>query len=188
MHEDRIFVERILDGDEYAFERLIRNYQRLVSHIVFRMVNNQTDREDICQDVFVKVYKNLKGFRFDSKLSTWIGRITYNGCINYLEKKKIPLYDDITDETKDFEQNPSYEPGPDKILEKKDISEMLKEEIEKLPTTYRAVITLYHLDEMSYNEISDIMKLPEGTVKSYLFRARKMLKDRLQPKCDFGEI
>ena len=98
MHDNERLVRQILDGNELAFERLIRNFQRLVSHIVFRMIDNVSDREDICQDVFVKVYKNLKGFRFDSKLSTWIARIAYNRCINFLEKKKVVLYDDLTDD------------------------------------------------------------------------------------------
>jgi len=182
MSDDRTLIERILDGDSYAFERLIRKYQRLVSHVVFRMIPNATDREDICQDVFIKAYKNLSGFRFESKFSTWIARIAYNGCLNYLEKKKIPLFDDITSEEKDFEQSPDSRAIPDIIAEQNDLSSVLKKEIDTLPVKYRTIITLYHLDEMTYAEISDIMNLPEGTVKSYLFRARKQLKDKLESK------
>ncbi|MBD3219211.1 MAG: sigma-70 family RNA polymerase sigma factor [candidate division Zixibacteria bacterium] len=180
MHENRTLVERIKAGDNYAFERLIQKYQKLVSHIVFRMIPNQADREDLCQDVFFKVYKNLQNFRFDSKISTWIGRIAYNGCLNYLEKKRVPLYDDLTDDTKDFEQNISADPGPDILAENKDLGDILRKEIDKLPVKYRTIITLYHLDEMSYTEIADVMGLPEGTVKSYLFRARKALKDSIE--------
>lgn len=188
MHENRALVERVLAGDNYAFEKLIKKYQRLVTHIVFRMVPNRADREDLCQDVFLKVYKNLQKFRFDSKLSTWIGRIAYNGCLNYLEKKKVPLYDDITDETKEFEQSASADPGPDVLAENRNIGKLLNEEIEKLPVNYRTIVTLYHLDEMTYNEISDVMGLPEGTVKSYLFRARKLLKEALQSKYRAEEL
>jgi len=180
MQENRALVERVLAGDHYAFERLIKKYHRLVSHIVFRMIPNQADREDLCQDVFFRMYKNLSKFRFDSKLSTWIGRIAYNGCLNYLEKKKVPLNDDITNETQEYEQSASDDPGPDVLAENKILGDLLKEEIEKLPVNYRTIVTLYHLDQMTYNEISKIMNLPEGTVKSYLFRARKLLKDALK--------
>jgi len=144
------------------------------------MVPNITDREDLCQDVFLKVYKNLSKFRFDSKLSTWIARIAYNGCINFLEKKKVPLYDDLDDSEQSVERFTDNEFRPDDITEGRDISSRLRGEIEKLPIKYRTIITLYHLDEMSYNEIADVMDLPEGTVKSYLFRARKLLKQRLE--------
>jgi RNA polymerase sigma factor (sigma-70 family) len=188
MHENRALVERVLAGDHYAFERLIKKYQRLVTHIVFRMVPNQADREDLCQDVFFKVYKNLSNFRFDSKLSTWIGRIAFNGCLNYLEKKKVPLYDDVTDETKRYEESASDDPGPDLLAENKNIGELLREEIEKLPVNYRTIVTLYHLDEMTYNEIADVMGLPEGTVKSYLFRARKLLKESLEGRYRAEEL
>ena len=87
MHENRALVERVLAGDHYAFERLIKKYQRLVTHIVFRMIPNQADREDLCQDVFFKVYKNLSNFRFDSKLSTWIGIHMARLSINELEQR-----------------------------------------------------------------------------------------------------
>ncbi len=182
MHENRALVERILAGDQYAFERLIKKYQKLVSHIVFRMVKNETDREDICQDVFIRVYRNLEKFRFESKLSTWIGRIAYNGCINYLEKKKVPLYDDITDEERKFEENIADQPGPDELAAESDISEKLKNMIAELPLKYRTIVTLYHLDELSYEEIGSVMNMPEGTVKSYLFRARKLLKEKLEKR------
>lgn len=182
MHENENLVKQILDGNELAFERLIRNFQRLVSHIVFRMVSNQSDREDICQDVFIKVYKNLSGFRFDSKLSTWIARIAYNRCINFLEKKKVALYDDLSPDDKQYDAAASESDRPDQISQQSDLKALLFKEIDTLPIQYRTIITLYHLDEMSYHEIAGIMGLPEGTVKSYLFRARKQLREKLESK------
>jgi RNA polymerase sigma-70 factor (ECF subfamily) len=181
MVEKRALVERILAGDQYAFEQLVRDYQKLVSHIVFRMIANPADREDICQEVFMRVYKNLKSFRYDSKLSTWIARIAYNGCLNYLEKKKVPLYDDIIeDDSLTIENQADQAPSPDMNSEDFELSKILNNEIEKLPVRYRTILTLYHLDEMSYDEIGKVTDQPSGTVKSYLFRARKMLKKRLE--------
>lgn len=188
MHENRNLVRRILAGETHAFERLIRNYQRLVSHIVFRMVTNQADREDICQDVFIKVYQNLSNFRFDSKLSTWIAKIAFNRCVNFLEKKKVPLFDDIADQEKAVERYAGDDPGPDEYTQAGDLKKLLQREIDKLPIQYRTIITLYHLDEMSYTEIGKITGLPDGTVKSYLFRARKALKQRLEAKYQPEEL
>jgi RNA polymerase sigma-70 factor (ECF subfamily) len=182
MTDQKLLVDRILAGDQKAFKILVQQYQRLVTHFVFRMIPVGPEREDICQDVFVKVYQHLNRFRFESSLSTWIGRITYNTCLNYLDKKKLPLYDDMGDEDKSFEPVDDEKARPDFNYADKEISTILKGEIEKLPPIYRTIVTLFHLDEMSYAEIADIMKMPEGTIKSYLFRARKQLKEKLSVK------
>jgi RNA polymerase sigma-70 factor (ECF subfamily) len=186
--EARDLVNRILAGDAKAFKSLVEQNQRLVSHIVFKMIPNETDREDLSQDVFMRVYRNLGRFEFRSKLSTWIARITYNTCGNYLEKKKIPLYEDLAPEQKTIDSCAGANPLPDEYTEKQEISDRLREEVDMLPIQYKTIITLYHLDEMSYTEIGGIMKLPEGTVKSYLFRARKLLKERLTAKFQPEEL
>lgn len=182
MKNSKVLVEKILSGSSEEFKIIIEAYQRLVSHIVFRMIPKQAEREDICQDVFIQVYQNLGNFKFESKLSTWIARIAYNRCINYLEKKKIPLFHDLSpgEESIEIQSDDSF--APDTFTEHQDRSSRLEMEIEKLPIQFRTILTLFHLDEMKYNEISEIIGLPEGTVKSYLFRARKLLKQRLMSK------
>ena len=179
MIDQKALVQKILAGDQKAFRLLITQNQRLVYHIVFRMVPSLSDREDICQEVFLKVYRHLPNFRFDSKLSTWIGRIAHNTCLNFLDKKKLPLYDDLAAEDDNREPVTDESAGPEHLLAQKEISSILQKEIDRLPAVYKTIVTLYHLDQMSYTEIADIMKMPEGTVKSYLFRARKQLKTRL---------
>jgi len=188
MYENRNLVRRILAGETHIFEKLVRNYQRLVSHIVFRMIPNEMDREDICQDVFIKVYQNLSNFRFDSKLSTWIAKIAYNRCVNFLEKKKIPLFDDISEDEKAVERYAGNDPCPDEYTQARDLKKLLQREIDKLPIQYRTIITLFHLEEMNYAEIGKITGLPDGTVKSYLFRARKALRERLESKYQPEEL
>lgn len=193
MESDKKRVQQILSGDMNAFRSLIDDFQRLVCHIVFRMVTNETDREEICQEVFIKVHQNLKDFQFKSKLSTWIGRIAYNTCINYLKKKKLPLYDDFL--RNDVQNGKSNSETPKRIADfatslrmpddhviSRETMHFVYTEIEKLPPDFRAILTMFHLDEMKYAEISEVMNLPEGTVKSYLFRARKLLKERLLEK------
>lgn len=177
--DNQTLVKQILAGDQQAFRMFIETNQRLVAHIVFRMIPTTADREDLCQDIFLKAYQHLAGFQFESKLSTWLGRIAYNTCINFLEKKRVQLWGDLAAENDSLDQFMGTEIAPDTFTEKSDISNRLLQEIEKLPLPYRTILTLYHLEEMSYLEIGEIMQLPEGTVKSYLFRARKKLKDKL---------
>jgi RNA polymerase sigma factor (sigma-70 family) len=175
-------IERILAGDTATFRTLVEDYQRLVSHIVFRMVSVKEDREDICQDVFLKVYQNLGEFRSESKLSTWIARIAYNACLNHLEKRKLVPLEDLSLTEQSVESFLEKSKRPDEITGDKEVSILLENEISRMPVTFRTILTLYHLDEMSYAQIADVMGLPEGTVKSYLFRARKLLKERLKAK------
>ena len=151
-----------------------------MNHIVFRMIPDAADREDVCQDVFMKVYQNLASFRSDSKLSTWIAAIAYNRCVDCLSKRRISPATDCYDEAVMEIADDAL--TPDGQLESADLSNRLQNEIEKLPVPFRTIITLYHLEEMSYTEIGAVMSLPEGTVKSYLFRARKLLKERLAAK------
>jgi RNA polymerase sigma factor (sigma-70 family) len=177
-------VRKVLDGDQRKFEQIIKIHERLVTHIVFRMVSDSVDREEICQEVFIKVYQNLAGFNFNAKLSTWIAKIAHNHCINFLRKHKLDLLEDIShpedhSEIQFTESLHTKSIAPDTESELKDRTEIIKKEIEKLPEKYKIILTLYHIDELSYKDIGDVVDMPEGTVKSYLFRARKMLRDSL---------
>jgi len=194
MDQERLLVDNVLSGDLQAFQQFVEKYQRLVTHMVFRMILNESDREELCQDVFLKVYQNLSKFQFQSKLSTWISRITYNTCINYLQKKKAILYDDlmirenasdsstIDGRSSNLDSLKGELPQPDESTISQETSELLYAELNNLPAQYRTIISLYHLDNLSYEEIGEITGMPMGTVKNYLFRARKLLKDKLLEK------
>lgn len=176
-------IEQIRQGNRDAFRILVDQNKRLVSHVIYRAAGQIPDHEDLCQDVFLKVYRNIHKFREDAKLSTWIAQIAYNTSINYLRKKRPSLYED---ETRILETTETDEDLPDIQTEKRDIHQRIAEAIDRLPIQMKTVITLYHLEEMNYKEIGEIMKLPEGTMKSYLFRARrhlkKILSHQLEPK------
>lgn len=184
---DKYLVNKILKGDVNAFGVIIKNTERLVAQIVFKMVNDTEDRKDIAQDTYLKVFRNLSTFKFQSKLSTWIAQIAYNTCLSHLEKKKLvslPLfYERREEEDKDYEDiiNPvnRYTEEAEKFIFQKELSAILKLEIDQLPPLYKTLITLYHNEELNYAEIAQITALPEGTLKSYLFRARKALKEKL---------
>jgi RNA polymerase sigma-70 factor (ECF subfamily) len=183
---DQYLVGEVLSGNTKAFEIIINNTKGLVAQIVFKMIINDEDRRDISQDVYLKTFRALPDFRFRSKLSTWIGQITYNTCLKYLEKKKLVLLTIDDNDTHDEALDAiSGRLNLDSISEtesrffEKEVSEILKLEIEKLPPIYKTLIALYHNEELSYEEIANITGLPEGTVKNYLFRARKILKAQI---------
>jgi RNA polymerase sigma-70 factor (ECF subfamily) len=175
-------IAAVLEGAVDAFEVIINDHKRLVANVVGRMIRVDQDREDICQDVFLKVYQNLGRFKFGSKLSTWIARIAYNTCLNHLEKHKVPLVGDSGNVDETCDSFADANARVDRQFEETELGRILVREIGYLPAQYRVIITLYHLEEMSYEEIADVTCLPDGTVKSHLFRARKLLKDRLMAK------
>jgi RNA polymerase sigma factor (sigma-70 family) len=181
MVNHKAVVRAILDGDRDQFNILIKDFQRLVSHIVYRMIPDEHDREDICQEVFVKVYQNLAGFRFDSKLSTWVAKVAFNTCLSHRDKKQFPLYDNTIETNEDGSGEAAMieTARPDISYETENVAEKVRHEIDQLPPLYGTIITLFHLEQLSLQEIAEIMRTPEGTIKSYLFRGRKMLKDRL---------
>jgi RNA polymerase sigma factor (sigma-70 family) len=185
---DQYMVEKVLSGDTQAFGTIIKNTEKLVAQIVFKMISNSEDRKDIAQDIYIKAFKKLSGFKFQSKLSTWIAQISYNTCLDYLRKKKLFMPGDS------YEGSNPQEDVPDRlnkefhnirgnvattIMRQKELSAILKTEIEKLSPVYKTLITLYHNEELTYGEMEQITGLPAGTIKSYLFRARKTLKNNL---------
>ncbi|MEO5891534.1 MAG: sigma-70 family RNA polymerase sigma factor [Ferruginibacter sp.] len=185
---ERHLVEKVINGDNHAFGTIIKNTQGLVGQIVFKLVPNSEDRKDIVQDIYLKAFHKLPGFKLQSKLSTWIGQIAWNTCINWLEKKKLvfPPVDDKTRETMgeplELLSNRSadvFDKEAEKDIFRKERAEILQSAIETLPPMYKTLVVLYHAEELSYEELCQVTGLPEGTVKSYLFRARKMLKDHL---------
>ncbi|HEU5167238.1 MAG TPA: sigma-70 family RNA polymerase sigma factor, partial [Chitinophagaceae bacterium] len=185
---DRHLVDRVLRGESNAFGIIIKNTENLVAKIIFDMIVNDSDRKDIAQDIYLKVYQKLPGFKFQSKLSTWIGQICYNTCIDHLRKKKLVLTENIfetetdqSNEILDMMNNAqgNFDEPVDTFVIGKNISEIVKKKIEKLPAIYKTLIGLFHNEELSYDEIGTITGLPAGTVKSYLFRARRELKNDL---------
>jgi RNA polymerase sigma factor (sigma-70 family) len=178
MQNEEEIISRIVNGDVTAFKILVKQYEKLVTFMINRLVQNKKDTEDLCQEVFIKVYKHLPGFKFQSKLSTWIAQIAYGTAINHL--RKVSGKRNLTDDIANFENCNKTTEDPGSILEKKDASRYIQKQIEKLPVQYRTVLTLYHLNEFSHKEIEVITGMPEGTVKNYLFRARKLLKEKLE--------
>jgi RNA polymerase sigma factor (sigma-70 family) len=182
---DQQLVAQVLGGNTAAFGQVVQRTEGLVTQLIFKMIRHPADRPDLAQEVYLKVFKNLAGFKFQAKLSTWVGQVTYNTCLHYLEKKQLVLLDPAEaapdDASEDGRRAPpatSYD-DPEAALFDQDLAGILGAAIEQLPPLYRTLISLYHQQELSYEEIAQITSLPDGTVKNYLFRARKQLKQHL---------
>lgn len=184
--EDKHLVDRVLRGDTRAFGVIIKNTENLVAQIVFKMVPIAEDRKDLAQDIYLKTFHNLAGFKFESKLSTWIARIAYNTCLSWIEKKKLVLPGNLFDDENHVSPVTTLfhgsNPDSESVIFRKELTKILKKEIDDLPPVYQTLITLFHHESMTYEELSQVTSLPEGTVKSSLFRARKMLKEKLLSK------
>lgn len=185
-------VRRLKQRDETAFRELIRTYQTDVFNLVFRMLANKEEAEDLAQEVFVTVFKAIDGFRGDSKLSTWLYRIAVNHCKNrfkYLARRQYnaqqPL-DEVSERAmtgRDGGATVTLQAQisrPDRMMEGLQLEQAIQQEIAGLDQDQRMLIILRDVQGLSYQEIASIAQLPEGTVKSRLHRARMTLKDRLK--------
>jgi RNA polymerase sigma-70 factor (ECF subfamily) len=181
---DTELISQILNGNMNAFTFLVNRYQKLVVHITGRLIQRQEELEDVCQVVFIKVYQNIGKYRNECKLSTWIAAIAYNTSINYLRKFK--KFDEVNPDDSVALRN--LTDFKSENYETIDLHRYIRDQIELLPVHYRTVITLFHLEEFSYQEIEQITGMPEGTVKSYLFRAKALLKEKLKPIVDENSL
>ena len=167
-------IQKCLNEDREYFSELISRYKNLVYSIILRMIKDQEEADDLAQEVFIKVYKNLFRYYPDFKFSTWIIRITTNHVIDYRRKKQqetVPL------ESVEYEM--STDESPESAYIKEEQKSLLKRLVDNLPDMYKIPIVLYHNQGLSYQEISDIIEEPLSKVKNRIFRGRKMLKESL---------
>jgi RNA polymerase sigma factor (sigma-70 family) len=188
MESDEELVARVLAGDRHAFRHLIARYERLIAHVVSRLVRDDADREEVCQDVVLRVYRGVGDFRFASKLSTWIARIAHRASLNHVEKKRLPLFEDLPDAEQARFHPTSAAPDPLEDAIAGEARKVVRQAVHALPPGYRTVVTLHYLEQMTVEEVGDVMDLPAGTVKSHLFRARRLLKDALLERYSGEEL
>ncbi len=180
--EDAKLIRSCLKGDEKSFEILLNKYKGPVFSICLRMVRNRDDAEDLAQDLFIRVFNILDRYNPAFPFSNWIYRITSNLCIDFLRKKKRKklLSIDCPIDGKDGEmprQFVSTRIGPDREMELTEKMKILEESIGTLPEPYRIIVILRHQQHLSYEEISDMLAIPLGTVKARIHRARKIIVD-----------
>jgi RNA polymerase sigma-70 factor (ECF subfamily) len=180
--DDRTLVARILGGDHDRFTELVRRYEKRVINYVYRITHRYEEAHDLTQEVFVKVYLALDRYDPKYQLSTWLFRIAQNSAIDALRKKRLPevsLFRPSEEEPQREREFADTGVTPYRALKNKQLAAAIAKAVENLPPDYRELIQLRHFAELSYEEIASMKKLPLGTVKNKLFRARNLLKGEL---------
>lgn len=186
--EDYDTVRASQKGDAHAFEFLVEKHQRKMLNIAYRMIGDYDAACEVVQDAFLSAHKSLRKFRGESRFSTWLCRIVMNLSKNRIRQIRIQsrreggsIDDPVeTEEGRVSRDPPSRDPSALDELERKEVREKVQKCINGLDHEYREVLVLRDIQGFSYDEITDILKIPDGTVKSRLFRAREALKESLK--------
>ena len=181
--ETMIYYGTVIVNLAEDFRKILTTYQDRIYNQTYRMLGNHEDAEEATQDIFLSVYHSLEEFRGESKLSTWIYRITSNVCISRLRKKQLDMksLDEPLDEDgvtlADF--IPDKGSDPETLFESEETAEMIRSQVQELPPDWAMTISMYHFDDLSYDEIADVMEIPRATVATYIHRGRKQLARQL---------
>ena len=185
MKEDKYILE-LIAGNQIAYSQLIDDYEQKVFATCISFIPNKEDAEDLAQEVFLEVFNSINKFKGDSKLSTWIYRITTNKCLEFIRKKsakkRFAFMQSITGNEIPIDKTSYFTEfnHPGIVLENKERNETLFHAINKLPEIQRVVFTLHKIDGKSYKEISEIIKKSVSSVESLMFRAKKNLQELLE--------
>lgn len=174
MNEDIFSIERFIAGDAEGFEILVRKYQNRTLNIVYSLIGQDRENEDIVQEVFLKVYHSLGSFRQNCQFSTWLYRITVNTTYDFLRKRKNLVNDEIA-----IEKSISSNDGPVEVLVKKEKKTMLEKALANIPLEYRTALVLKDIEGFDYKQIAEILCCRIGTVASKISRARQFLRGEL---------
>lgn len=169
---DRDLILRAKRGETEAYGELVTRHQTSVFNVCYRILHNRNDAEDLAQETFMRAYNRLNTFDIERDFAPWIRRVAANLCLNHIEAQKTTLE---LDDERDQDKTPS----PSQQVEVKERSEQIRQALASLPNQYRLVVELRHYQELSYDEIADELKIPLSDVKSHLFRARKILAEKL---------
>ena len=167
-------IDSIKKGNSSDYALLIDRYKNKAFSLLVRMLKNEMEAEEILQDCFLKAYKSIDSFRYEAKFSTWFYRIVYNTALTKLSAKKRKIENEMSsiDEQINLSSDLDY-----RVTEKEDLSNFIQKMIEQLPANYASVITMFYLDDMSCEEISEVMNATVANVKVMLHRSRNVLRD-----------
>lgn len=178
--DDTALVIASKGGDQDAFAQLVQRHQRRVFNLVFRMLQHYEEANEVTQETFLAAWQGLSSFRGDARFSTWLYRIAYNCCLKQIEQRKRDKELQLAAQAGYLLDQVSKEEHTYAQLEAYDCQKLVHEHLSLLPAKYRIVLVLRHLQEMTYEEMAEILTMPIGTIKTHLFRARNLLKERLQ--------
>jgi RNA polymerase sigma-70 factor, ECF subfamily len=177
--DDTQLVKASQNGDQDAFAFLVQRHQRRVFNLSLRILQDYDEASEITQEVFLAAWQGLPSFRGEARFPTWLYRIAYNCSLRQLERRKRERALQAVIQAEQILEEVNKETQAEDFLERRARQAMVREQMEKLPAKYRSVLILRHLQEMTYEEMADILTMPIGTIKTHLFRARHLLKGRL---------
>lgn len=178
MGSDEVIVERALSGDAEAFGELVRRWERRIFALTYGMLGREEDARDATQETFLAAFRNLRGFRGEAKVSSWLHRIAVNQCISRQRRVKV-RGESALDEEHDTFASPVSE-SPVRLVEGRQETLAVRRAINSLPVELRQVVVMKEFEELTFREIADVLDLPLSTVKSRLYTAFKQLQMRLQ--------
>lgn len=185
---ERELIARLQKRDEAAFEELIRQYEKKVYTLCFRMCGNSEDAEEAAQDAFLALWRGIDRFRQEPSLSTWIYRLATNACIDTLRRRKKQSGSVSLDDEELFVDAVDTSPQPQETVEHRETQKLLQEGLSALPEEYRKVLILREIEGLSYTEIAESASIELGTVKSRISRGRSLLRNFLSGNGNFFEI
>src|SRR5436305_13280855 len=174
------FVVASKQGDQDAFAQLVQWHQRRVFNLVFRMLQHYEEACEVTQEAFLAAWQGLPTFRGEARFSTWLYRIAYNCALKQLEKRNRDRAIQLEVQAEQIVSSTSREQRVDAELEARARQALVHEHLANLPAKYRIVLVLRHLQDMTYEEMAEILTMPIGTIKTHLFRARNLLKERIE--------
>jgi RNA polymerase sigma-70 factor (ECF subfamily) len=178
--DDLLLVAASKNGDQEAFAQLVQRYQRRVFNLVYHMLRQYEEATETTQETFLAAWQGLPAFRGDARFPTWLYRIAYNCSLRQLELRKRDRALQVALEAEKTLENANNEQRENAVLDARDRQILVQEHLSNLPAKYRIVLILRHLQDMTYEEMAEILMMPIGTIKTHLFRARNLLKERLQ--------
>lgn len=185
-NEDTKLIQQALNGDQNSFARLRQKYHDAIFNLIYRMIREKDEVEDLTQEAFIKAFASLSSFNDEYAFSTWLYKIATNNCIDFIRRRKLHTFSidkPIESKESDFSfELPDSSNEPDEEMIATQRKKLLDDAINSLPPKYRQVIIMRHQEELEYQEIAHILKLPLGTVKAHIFRAREMLYKYLRDK------
>lgn len=167
-------IDKCLNGNSEAFSELVSRYKRLIYKVVYNIINNEQEVNDISQEVFLKIYKSLHTYNSEYKFSTWAVKIATNYCLDVVRKKKIETLP--IDEAEGVSSNSNT---PEAHYIDKERSQRINQAVSELPDKYRIPIILFHQNGLSYEELMRVLNEPMSIIKNRLYRARLMLREKL---------